>query len=53
MGIHNAAIDRIMLFQNYGGGEKPISQWVDDLEMWDRFPCEDPPCVRSSPSGSR
>ena len=46
IGVDNAPIDRVMLFQNYGGGAKPIGQWVDDVEIWDKPPCVAPPCLR-------
>jgi hypothetical protein len=42
-GVNHDAIDRMMLFQNYGGGDKPISQWVDDVEIWDGKPTGNPP----------
>jgi len=32
-------IDRIMLTQLYTGGTLPVHQWVDDVEIWDGFPC--------------
>jgi hypothetical protein len=32
----------MMLFQNYGGGAKPIAQWVDDVEIWDGRPTSTP-----------
>lgn len=34
-------IDRIMLTQVYAGGTVPLYQWVDDIEIWDGFPCGD------------
>lgn len=34
-------IDRIMLTQVYAGGSLPLYQWVDDIEIWDGFPCGD------------
>jgi hypothetical protein len=38
-------IDRIMLTQVYAGGTAPLYQWVDDIEIWDGFPCGDgAPC---------
>jgi hypothetical protein len=38
-------IDRIMLTQVYAGGTLPLYQWVDDIEIWDGFPCGDgAPC---------
>ncbi len=30
-------IDRIMLFTTYSG-KYPLTQWVDDIEIWDGFP---------------
>jgi hypothetical protein len=38
MGSEHQAIDRMMLFQNYGGGDKPIGQWIDDVEIWNGMP---------------
>jgi hypothetical protein len=41
----NDPIDRIMLTQVYAGGSLPLYQWVDDIEIWDGFPCGDgTPC---------
>ena len=41
----NDPIDRIMLTQVYAGGTVPLYQWVDDVEIWDGFPCGDgTPC---------
>lgn len=37
----NDPIDRIMLTQVYAGGSVPLYQWVDDIEIWDGFPCGD------------
>jgi hypothetical protein len=37
----NDPIDRIMLTQVYAGGTLPKYQWVDDIEIWDGFPCGD------------
>ena len=37
----NDPIDRIMLTQVYAGGTLPLRQWVDDIEIWDGFPCGD------------
>jgi hypothetical protein len=37
----NDPIDRIMLTQVYAGGALPLYQWVDDIEIWDGFPCGD------------
>jgi hypothetical protein len=37
----NDPIDRIMLTQVYAGGTVPKYQWVDDIEIWDGFPCGD------------
>jgi hypothetical protein len=37
----NDPIDRIMLTQVYAGGAVPEYQWVDDIEIWDGFPCGD------------
>lgn len=37
----NDPIDRIMLTQVYAGGTPPLYQWVDDIEIWDGFPCGD------------
>ncbi len=37
-------IDRIMLFTNYSSADS-IGQWIDDIEIWDGFPCgEGIPC---------
>jgi len=45
----NDPIDRIMLTQVYAGGTLPKYQWVDDVEIWDGFPCGDGvPCGTSS-----
>jgi hypothetical protein len=41
-------IDRIMLFTAYSGSDS-INQWVDDVEIWDDFPCgEGIPCFDGS-----
>ena len=37
----NDPIDRIMLTQVYAGGAVPKYQWVDEIEIWDGFPCGD------------
>jgi hypothetical protein len=38
IGVKGAPINRIMIFQNYGGTQNPSYQWVDDLEVWDGMP---------------
>jgi hypothetical protein len=46
----NDPIDRIMLTQVYAGGSLPLYQWVDDIEIWDGFPCGDgTPCGTTVP----
>ncbi len=41
----NDPIDRIMVTQVYSGGSLPLYQWVEDIEIWDGFPCGDgTPC---------
>jgi hypothetical protein len=42
MGVNNAPINRIMVTQIYSGGAYPIYQWVDDLQIWSRFPTAAP-----------
>lgn len=44
-GAHNEKIDAIM-YKNVYGNEilLPIYEWIDDLEIWDRPPCANPPC---------
>ena len=37
----NDPIERIMLTQVYAGGTPPKYQWVDDIAIWDGFPCGD------------
>ena len=39
IGQNGAAINRIMTPLLYTGGVMPAYQWVDDLEIWDGFPC--------------
>ena len=44
-------INRVMLFQAYSSGETP-DQWVDDIEIWDGFPCGDGlPCYNHPSTG--
>jgi hypothetical protein len=48
-GAHNRRINRVALAALYGGiadGEHSVYQWIDDLEVWDGFPCAGPPCGR-------
>jgi hypothetical protein len=42
MGDNNAPIDRIMLHQLYSGSTYPIYQWIDDVQIWNRFPTAAP-----------
>ena len=37
-GAWNRPIDRIMVMQLYSSTAYPIYQWIDDIELWDRFP---------------
>jgi hypothetical protein len=42
-------IDRIMVMQLYSGAVYPLYQWIDDIEIWDGFPCGDgTPCGTNS-----
>ena len=45
MGSNNAALNRIMMPNLYSSSAYPIYQWVDDVEIWDRFP----PATGSNP----
>jgi hypothetical protein len=38
IGPNRSRIDRIMVSQLYSGSAYPISQWVDDLQIWSTFP---------------
>ncbi len=38
MGINNKTINRIMMPNLYSDAPYPIYQWVDNVEVWDRFP---------------
>jgi hypothetical protein len=39
MGVNGLPWNRIMPFLNYSTGQiLPAYQWVDDIELWDRFP---------------
>jgi hypothetical protein len=42
IGDNNAPIDRIMLHQLYSGSPYPIYQWIDDVQIWNRFPTAAP-----------
>ena len=35
--VKDEAIYQIMLFTNYSN--VPIEQWIDNVEIWDNFPC--------------
>ena len=37
------SINEIMLFTNYSNA--PLEQWIDNVELWDDFPCQEgKPC---------
>jgi hypothetical protein len=42
LGDNSEPIDRIMLHQLYSGSPYPIYQWIDDLQIWNRFPAAAP-----------
>ena len=51
MGVNNAPVNRIMIAQDYSGGnsdQKPAYQWVTDLQIWNGIP----PSASSVPPGS-
>jgi hypothetical protein len=41
-GINNARIDRIFVNQVYSSTAYPLSQWVDDVQIWRGFPTVSP-----------
>ena len=44
MGVNNLPWNRIFASLNYSSGQSlPAYQWVDDLEIWDRFPASASP----------
>jgi len=38
VGPNGSPINRIMMTQLYSGGTFPISQWLDDVQIWSTFP---------------
>jgi hypothetical protein len=40
MGVDQAPINRIMVFQNYTGTTAMSYEWADDLEIWNGFPAD-------------